>query len=101
MVMQINVEKKDFDGLREHKSLLNPTKLSIVLILQKNIRVEASMIRKILGIGWGTFGGHVNSLIENGYVGSTREFISGNPRVVLFLEPKGILAINDLREFLE
>jgi DNA-binding transcriptional ArsR family regulator len=80
------------------KGLIHPTRLSIMLILERNFRAPAAELRKILGIPWGTFESHVKVLIKNKYITSRHEFYRNTPRVILYIESNGS---RDLRKFIE
>lgn len=85
------------DDLMEYKPVLHPTRLSILIILEKYSPVEASKLRKVLDVKWGTFGSHINILEELSLVYGIREFVKDNPRIVLHITPTGLNALNIIR----
>ncbi|MHA2276941.1 MAG: winged helix-turn-helix transcriptional regulator, partial [Candidatus Kariarchaeaceae archaeon] len=56
--------------LMEFKFLLNPVKLSIVKILLNHNRFPSAQLRSMLGVSWGKFSTHVDSLVKEGVIRS-------------------------------
>lgn len=81
--------------LKRFKILLHPTRLSIMLILSRHLKINAADLRKLLGIPWGTFDSHVKILAEKGLISLGREFSRDAPRIVLLLEPEGERQVHD------
>ncbi len=84
--------------LQRFKTLLHPTRLSIMLILLRHLKINAADLRRILAIPWGTFDTHVKTLAEAGLISLGKEFSRDVPRIVLLLEPEGE---RQIREFLQ
>ncbi|OLS29027.1 MAG: hypothetical protein HeimC2_02220 [Candidatus Heimdallarchaeota archaeon LC_2] len=99
---------KDDNGIEEtsqqlmkYKFLLNPVKLSIVKILINHNKFPSAQLRTMLGISWGKFSTHVDSLVKEGLILSEKEFIDNKPRTLLFIEQKGRLYFQELRNVLK
>jgi tetratricopeptide (TPR) repeat protein len=87
--------------LMEFKFLLNPVKLSIVKILLNHNRFPSAQLRSMLGVSWGKFSTHVDSLVKEGVIRSEKEFVDDKPRTLLSLEPKGYSYFEELRNLLK
>lgn len=87
--------------LMDHKFLLNPVKLSIVKILINHNQFPSAELRSMLGISWGKFSTHVDSLIKEGLIVSEKEFMDNKPRTLLFIEQKGRTYFQELRNILK
>ena len=87
--------------LMEYKFLLNPVKLSIVKILMNHEKFPSAKLRSMLGISWGKFSTHVDSLIKEGLIISEKEFVDNKPRTLLLVEQKGRVYFKELRNILK
>jgi tetratricopeptide (TPR) repeat protein len=87
--------------LMEYKFLLNPVKLSIVKILLNHNRFPSAQLRSMLGVSWGKFSTHVDSLVKEGVIRSEKEFVDEKPRTLLTLEQKGYSYFEELRNLLK
>ncbi len=81
--------------LRKFGIILHPTRLSIMLILSRHLKLNAAELRKLLDVPWGTFDTHVRKLAEEGLISLGKEFSQGSPRIVLLLEPTGERLIHE------
>ena len=84
-----------------YKFLLYPVKLSIVKILINHNRFPSAELRSMLGISWGKFSTHVDSLVKEGLIISEKEFVDNKPRTLLFIEQKGRMYFRELRNVLK
>ncbi len=75
--------------LQKFKELLHPTRLAIMLILSKHFKVAASEMRRSLGISWGAFYSHAQTLQKSNYISFGKEFKGETPQLVLLLEEEG------------
>ncbi|MCE7736308.1 MAG: hypothetical protein GPJ54_15615 [Candidatus Heimdallarchaeota archaeon] len=87
--------------LMNYKFLLNPVKLSIVKILINHNQFASAELRSMLGISWGKFSTHVDSLIKEGLITSEKEFVDNKPRTLLFIEQKGRTYFQELKGVLK
>ena len=87
--------------LLDYKFLLNPVKLAIVKILMNHNQYPSAKLRTMLGISWGKFSTHVDSLVKEGLILSEKEFIDNKPRTLLFIEQKGRVYFQELRNVLK
>ena len=87
--------------LMNYKFLLNPVKLSIIKILINHNQFASAELRSMLGISWGKFSTHVDSLIKEGLITSEKEFVDNKPRTLLFIEQKGRTYFQELRSVLK
>lgn len=87
--------------LLEYKFLMNPVKLAIIKILINHNQFPSAQLRSMLGISWGKFSTHVDSLVKEGLIISEKEFIDNKPRTLLFIEQKGRSYFQELRKILK
>lgn len=104
----VSVEETNGEGLEDtskqlmnYKFLLNPVKLSIVKILINHNQFASAELRSMLGISWGKFSTHVDSLIKEGLITSEKEFVDNKPRTLLFIEQKGRTYFQELKSVLK
>lgn len=75
--------------LQEFKIILNPVRLALVKILYQNFKMPASELRELVGISWGSWSTHIQTLEKAGIIESKRVFIDQKPRVVVSLKSEG------------
>ncbi|MHA2101207.1 MAG: transcriptional regulator, partial [Candidatus Kariarchaeaceae archaeon] len=86
--------------LLKFKFLLNPVRLGILKILYDCTQIAAYELRDLIGISWGKFTPHIDSLIDKGLVSSSSDFIDGKPRKVIFIEEVGRSQFIELQRIL-
>ncbi|MCH8908265.1 MAG: right-handed parallel beta-helix repeat-containing protein, partial [Candidatus Heimdallarchaeota archaeon] len=75
--------------LLRFKYLLNPVRLGILKILFDYGQMAAYELRDLIGIPWGKFTPHIDSMADKGFVVMSSDFIDGKVRNVIFLEEQG------------
>lgn len=86
--------------LLKFKYLLNPVRLGIMKILFDYTQIVSSELRDLIGISWGKFTPHIDSLVDKGMISSSSDFVDGKPRKILYLEDKGRYQFMELQGIL-
>jgi parallel beta-helix repeat protein len=87
--------------LLKFKFLLNPVRLGILKILYDYTQIAAYELRDLIGISWGKFTPHIDSLINKGLISSSSDFIQGKPRKIIYIEERGRARFMELQIILQ
>ena len=86
--------------LQGFSEFFHPIRLSILLLLLKHHKLVLSDLHSVLNIPWGSLKFHVEKLAEEQLIDVTREFVFSSPRVVIYLNPKGIVRYKEFFQIL-
>ncbi len=73
-----------------NRTLANPVRLAIMLLLVSRGPMVFSWIQRILNLTPGNLDSHIRRLREEGYVETKKEFVECSPRTVIMPTPKGV-----------